>query len=852
VSEFLNVIFDGVLDEEHKIDFRILDPAKSGPVSHFTTADTDVVYKYISEHGWSKGHHVFFGVVPRPIEGVQCLWADLDGSDFGGGKEQAKVAAEEAFPLKPSIVVDSGHGYHLYWRLKSLVDPAQAEEVMKSLEDVLNGDSTSDPTRFLRLPGTQNPKDPRVLCQIETLRPEKTYALEDFKAAFRVPPRVMDRIRSESHKGYKSRSERDWFVTTALVQTGLRNSLIKEIFYEWPIGNKVREEPGDHYIEYTIAKAHESLRHSTRTTSEAEARFYIEDDDSLWSVRDDQDPRRASTFWFEPQRVIESGDGDILEGTIHAHEHTWPGERLEKHAFDSARNLKAELRLGSWCWFGSDKDTQLYLEYIMRKLEEDGMPRAQGEIAIGRHGDFWVSPGMTFTRDEVFSPAEAPIAFVDRGLEYPDMKYSFESEDMYRELCRDIFTHFEDLVNPQALWTIAGWNFAAPLKPLLFDAGIRFPHLDLYGTRGSGKTTIIRNIFQPLLGAERPTYHDCQTTAFVLLGLLSSTNSFPVLLAEFHRSILPQPVYNRLLRTLKLAYDSGFDSRGRPNQTIEEYPLTAPIILDGEDALSDAAVQERSIIVNLSPEDVMEGTSAHRAYKALTEMDLHRFAGNFIRYTLEYTEDDAKALYLEARGRIMNAFPEKLPDRVRSNICVVGSGLVLLERYANRVGFDVPNFDADFLRERLFPALEAVVDLEHGRTRTLADALIEDLVNHLELCGQNRWEVPFFARYNDEANEIWFQLASAHNWWLAQRRRRGLAVLDDTALTTQLQERFVARRGGVGQYILEPKSVRIGGSVQWAYGVDVDKALEAGLDIPATLTPKDTLIVNISSKGSAK
>ncbi|MBD3268525.1 hypothetical protein GF373_17795 [bacterium] len=851
VDQFLDILFGGVLDGEHKIEVRILKPTEDGKnnelVTRFKTEHPKSIHGFIEENGWGQGHHVFFSVVPRPIEYIYSLWADLDGADFQGGKEQARLVAEQTFPLKPSAIVDSGHGYHLYWRLHSPVVPQRAQSVLKELETIMGGDSVSDPERLLRLPETENPKSPPARCAVEVLRQDLTYKIEDFNAILQLSNRVIEKIRTGDSRGYHSRSEMDFFVVTSMVREGVRNSLIKQIFAEWPVGKKSREEPGDHYIDRTITQAHEEIRREDSEEPEGIVRFFIEEDDSLWASQGEQEPHCVASFWFEPHRVIENKLGDIFEGDIHAGGHAWSGEQLRKHSFDSARQLKQTLRLGAWRWLGSDREAQLYLGHIMDTLSENDMPRARGEIAIGRHDDFWVSPDITFTQEEIYtSIRSAPIAFVDRGLDYPKLEYTFESDDEYRPLCQEIFSQLPNLVTPDAVWTITGWNFAAPLKPLFREAGFRFPHLDLYGTRGSGKTTIIRNVFQPLLGGIDPTYHDCQTTTFVLMGMFSSTNAFPVLLAEFHRSMLPTHDYNHLIRTLKLAYDSGYDSRGRPDQTVTVYQLTAPVILDGEDALSDPAVKERAIIVSLSPEDVMEGTSAYRAYKRLVDIPLYRFAGRFIRYTLGYDVDAVKELFSEARARIMNAFPSPMPDRVRNNFCVVSSGLVLLERYAAKVGFDVPAFDGAFLREHLTPSLDEVVEFEGGRTRMVVDAFVEDIVNEWELVSDSRNSLNFFARYDEDDNSLWFHLTTAYNWWLSQRRHRGLPALDSAALKNQLQERGVARRnGGAGQYILDPKTLRISGSSKWCYGVDVDDASRSGLDIPEELTSEETLVVKL-------
>jgi hypothetical protein len=142
------------------------------------------------------GSHVYFGVNPRPLSqakkqedilDVVCLWADIDGKDFEGGKEEALKAAE-AFSITPTIIVDSGHGYHLYWVLSEpiidLKDEARAE--FKRILSGVFGEIGADGSKIhldscLRLPGTLNIKngDPTE-CKLVEFKPEQTYRLEDF------------------------------------------------------------------------------------------------------------------------------------------------------------------------------------------------------------------------------------------------------------------------------------------------------------------------------------------------------------------------------------------------------------------------------------------------------------------------------------------------------------------------------------------------------------------------------------------------------------------------------------------------------------------------------------------------
>ena len=65
----------------------------------------------------------------------------------------------ERLNAEPSIVVDSGNGYHIYFKLEYEIDARKLRRLEEKLVDVLGGDSQSkDLARILRLPGSTNPR----------------------------------------------------------------------------------------------------------------------------------------------------------------------------------------------------------------------------------------------------------------------------------------------------------------------------------------------------------------------------------------------------------------------------------------------------------------------------------------------------------------------------------------------------------------------------------------------------------------------------------------------------------------------------------------------------------------------
>jgi len=104
-------------------------------------------------------HDTFFSVrlfaeprrkkdVPGP---VQALWCDLDSPID-------PVDWPDDVPW-PTAIVESGRGWHCYWRLGAVIAPDEAERLVRALVERLGADAAAcDSARLLRPPGTLNHK----------------------------------------------------------------------------------------------------------------------------------------------------------------------------------------------------------------------------------------------------------------------------------------------------------------------------------------------------------------------------------------------------------------------------------------------------------------------------------------------------------------------------------------------------------------------------------------------------------------------------------------------------------------------------------------------------------------------
>jgi hypothetical protein len=155
----------------------------------------------LSNAEFSPDRNVYFGVCPRQrmhigkehIRYIAALWASLDiGSGGYSGPNNNFVdvvearEAIESFPLKPSIIVQSGRGFHLYWLLhsqKKIPDVGAVENLLRKLNDHFRCPSPVGLESTLRLPGTWNPRVFRTptKCFVEHLDPRLRYYPTEFQ-----------------------------------------------------------------------------------------------------------------------------------------------------------------------------------------------------------------------------------------------------------------------------------------------------------------------------------------------------------------------------------------------------------------------------------------------------------------------------------------------------------------------------------------------------------------------------------------------------------------------------------------------------------------------------------------------
>ena len=126
------------------------------------------------------------------IAAINCVCADFDAKDFGD--KAATLTHVQALTIAPSVIVDSGGGYHGYWLLRDTFilatdsDRERARLLQANWVSLVGGDhGAKDLARVLRVPGTRNYKPQYApdfpLVEFVQADFERIYTLEELEHA---------------------------------------------------------------------------------------------------------------------------------------------------------------------------------------------------------------------------------------------------------------------------------------------------------------------------------------------------------------------------------------------------------------------------------------------------------------------------------------------------------------------------------------------------------------------------------------------------------------------------------------------------------------------------------------------
>ncbi|MHB8930241.1 MAG: hypothetical protein ACYC5R_06555 [Melioribacteraceae bacterium] len=287
-TEFFKAIF---YSQEGMIESRSFSVTAKNLIKFISLGEYEKIFELINNN---PTYNHFFGVASRKNDSngrkencnqLGALYVDIDYGQTGHKKRSYFLGNEEALahikrcPIRPSIIVDSGHGFHLYWLLSAPITVTKEsipviEDLMKDLSLMLGGDSTQDVSRILRIPYTLNLKEAIPVKSYILFADYKIrYTLEHFELFFkedhktplikilRSKNKIRNAIFGLFDEPINDRSVFDQKILTMLTGEGITEEVITNIFDLFPTTGKYLEskeknpQAAEQYLLHSINKS---------------------------------------------------------------------------------------------------------------------------------------------------------------------------------------------------------------------------------------------------------------------------------------------------------------------------------------------------------------------------------------------------------------------------------------------------------------------------------------------------------------------------------------------------------------------------------------------------------------------
>lgn len=406
-------------------------------------------------------------------------------------------------------------------------------------------------------------------------------------------------------------------------------------------------------------------------------RLGIEIANNCYFKKSDSGRTQISTFVIKPSSIVEFIDHrEANEYTIYA---TLVADNSHQQNivftqpdWASKSALIKRLPHPAFAYIGGDSDVQK----IFKVISQIEVPKKVGVKVIGMHkvGKDWYfvsdkgSIGHDNVKDDILLETDY---YLPTNLINEDLPNTQEMSDIINNLFK---FNAIDIAVP-----LVGWFVAAMFKERIFEFTRQFPLLFIFGAAGAGKTQTILNL-KRLFSLEMDNIKSiADVTPFTLIKSASSNNTIPLMLDEYKATTFNQYQIKMVSKLIRAAYNNEVGERGTASQEIKTYYYRSPIILAGEQTVTEPAARDRIVEVHMSK----DASAPHlNEFNELKTLPLGKLGKALLMRALSISDEEIRSIYEECFLNIS----EMYVDRPRLNQAVLHTGLVLLSKLVEPYG----------------------------------------------------------------------------------------------------------------------------------------------------------------------
>ena len=389
-----------------------------------------------------------------------------------------------------------------------------------------------------------------------------------------------------------------------------------------------------------------------------------------------------------------------------------------------------------FAYFGGDVEVQK----LFKLAAQVEVPQKTGVKVIGLHKvkDKW---HFVSKEGSIGPNGEENELLLDTDYYLP-MKLIHNQRPSQGELDH-IFSSLFKFNAPQLTSTMVGWFVATFFKERIFEFTRQFPLLFIFGAAGAGKTQSILNL-KRLYGLEMDNIKSiADVTSFTLIKSANSNNTIPLMLDEYKSSMFNHFQVKMVSKLIRAAYNNEVGERGTAAQKINTYFYRAPIILAGEQTVTEPAARDRILEIHMN-----KTTSAPHLedFKKLQGAPLEKLGTLLLKEALSISDQELKDI-LERAEKLV---PEAFLDRPRLNQMVVIAGLLLLERSCRQYS-RIPQIEAA-LKQHVASSLVLSAEDRKEAHKTDVDKILEGIDLMIE--ADERYAINYGYEFEREGNQL--------------------------------------------------------------------------------------------------
>jgi len=381
--------------------------------------------------------------------------------------------------------------------------------------------------------------------------------------------------------------------------------------------------------------------------------------------------KRISTFKIVPVKEVLMVDGGHVEHCLNTILLSDTGEEASVVFYQgdwaSKSALLKKLPNPRHAFWGGDDTVQKIANQLMR-ME---IPKQKGVRVVGMH--YYDKAWHFVTKDGSISADRSKndeLMLPDDVAFQTDLLGTTPATRAELQAVADHIWRFNDLT---VAVPILGWYISCFYKERIFAKTKQFPLLFVFGEAGAGKTLTtlaLRRLFA--VGEDVSLRNVGDQTKFTLIKAVSGTNTVPVFFDEFKGTQFSSWQRKNITSLIRAAYNNEMAERGKADQTVQVYAYKAPIAFTGEQIITEAAVRDRIIEVQMT----RSLSKPHEErYHELSAQPLEKVGRLLLEDALSITDEELQEI-LDKELADMAGFE----DRPRLNYSIMFAGLALLER----------------------------------------------------------------------------------------------------------------------------------------------------------------------------